>query len=58
MIRYLAHKTNPLTISTELDWINGRVRILGESYGRATREIQSMIDDGTMLVVAEKDQVQ
>ena len=49
--RWLARKDNITGVATELDWINSRTRILGESFGAASNAIQASIDDGTMIVV-------
>lgn len=48
--RILAHIGNPDAALPELDWINGRVRILGESFRMACRGINAMIADGTLIV--------
>ncbi len=31
-------------------WIDSRVRLLGEYYGTASRSIQALIDDGSMVI--------
>jgi hypothetical protein len=54
MTRILARAASPELTAPEIDWINGRVRVLGESYARASREVQSMLDDGTMIVTAQQ----
>jgi len=54
--RWLARKDNITGVATELDWINSRTRILGESFGAASKAIQDSIDDGTMLVVTPPEE--
>lgn len=49
--RWLARRENLSGVARELDWINSRTGILGESFGMATRSIQDLIDDGSMVVV-------
>lgn len=49
--RILARIENLNGEAPELDWINSRTRILGESFGTASRSIQDLIDDGSMVVV-------
>ncbi len=51
MIRWLARRNTPEQKATELDWINREVRLLGKSYGRASRSIKEEIERGTMIVV-------
>ena len=50
-IRILARADRPQGAASEIDWINSEVRLLGKSFGRATRSIQAEIDAGTMIVV-------
>ena len=58
MTGMLARIENPDGVFPEIDWINSRVRILGESYGVACRSVEDLIKDGSMIVVeaAELDQ--
>lgn len=49
--RILARVDNIEGEATELAWINSRTGILGESFGRASRSIQALIDDGSMKVI-------
>lgn len=51
--RILARVENLTGAAPELDWINSRTAILGESFGMACRSIQDLIDDGSMIVVHE-----
>ncbi len=53
--RILARVENLEAAFPELDWINSRVRILGEHFGMASRSIQDLVDDGSMVVVREED---
>ena len=52
--RILARADNPEGTACELDWINSRVRLLGEPFGMAVRSIQTLVDDGSMIVVREE----
>jgi hypothetical protein len=49
--RILARVVNLAGQASELDWINSRTGILGESFGMASRSIQALIDDGSMVVI-------
>jgi hypothetical protein len=49
--RILARTEQPEFEAPELDWINSRTAILGEHFGMASRSIQALIDDGSMIVV-------
>jgi hypothetical protein len=49
--RILARMEQPEFEAPELDWINSRVGILGEHFGMASRSIQALINDGSMIVV-------
>ena len=51
MRRWLARVENLEGAFPELDWINSRVRILGEHYAMACRSIESLIADGSMVEV-------
>jgi hypothetical protein len=53
--RILARVENPDGQASELDWINSRTRILGESFGMASRSIQDLIDDGSMIVIRTEE---
>jgi hypothetical protein len=52
--RILARVENIAGEASELDWINSRTGILGESFGMASRNIQALLDDGSMVVVREE----
>lgn len=52
--RILARVDNLEFEATELEWINSRVRLLGEHYGMAKRSIQDLINDGSMVVLREE----
>ena len=49
--RWLARVENPECKAREIDWINSRTGILGESYGMACRSIEDLIADGSMIIV-------
>jgi hypothetical protein len=49
--RILARVENPEFAAPELEWINSRTSILGEHFAMASRGIQALIDDGSMIVV-------
>jgi hypothetical protein len=49
--RILARADQPKGEATELDWINSEVRLLGKSFGKASRDIQTDIDTGRMIIV-------
>lgn len=49
--RILANASNLETEAPELDWVNSRVRILGERYEMACKAIQGMVNDGSMVIV-------
>ena len=49
--RWLARVENPEGKALELDWINSRTGIFGESFGMASRAIDELIADGSMIVV-------
>lgn len=49
--RILARVEQPEFEAPELDWINSRTGILGEHFAMASRSIQALIDDGSMIVV-------
>jgi len=51
--RFLARIESPTSAFPELDWINSRTGILGESFGMATRSIEALIKDGSMIVVEQ-----
>ena len=51
--RFLARIENPTYAWPELDWINSRTSILGESFEMATRSIEALIKDGSMIVVEQ-----
>lgn len=51
MTRWLARIENPKAKAPEIDWINSRTRILGEGFGTASRSIEDLIKDGSMIVV-------
>jgi len=53
--RILARVENLEAAFADLDWINSRTGILGESFPMAVRSIQDLIDDGSMIVVREED---
>jgi hypothetical protein len=53
--RILARVENLAGEYSELDWISSRVCILGESFPVASRSIQDLIDDGSMVVVREEN---
>ena len=50
-MRLLARAEDPKGAAPEIDWINSRTGILGESFGAACREIEARIKDGSMIVV-------
>lgn len=50
--RWLARADRLENKASEGDWINSRVRILGEGYGVATRAIAAALECGDMVVVA------
>lgn len=50
-IRILARIENLECEAPELDWINSRVRFFGEHFGMASRSIQNLLNDGSMVVV-------
>ena len=52
--RILARAENLECEASELDWISSRTGILGESFCVASRSIQDLIDDGSMIVVREE----
>lgn len=49
--RWLARADHPDGKASETDWINSRVRILGEGFGTATRAIAAALECGDMVVV-------
>ncbi len=49
--RILARVEQPEFEAPELDWINSRVGILGEHFAMASRSIQALIADGSLIVV-------
>lgn len=50
--RWLARVENPAGAFPELDWIDSRARVLGESFGMACRSIDDLVRDGSMIEVA------
>lgn len=58
MRRYLARVENPEAAFPELDWINSRTGILGESFGMAVRSIEELIADGSMIVVDKPEPIE
>lgn len=56
--RWLARAEADMAQSTpapEIEWINSRTGILGESFGTAVKAIEGLIKDGTMIVVREEE---
>jgi hypothetical protein len=54
--RHLANANDPENAAPELEWINGRVRLLGESFGAASRQIEQLLKDGAMIEVEPAEQ--
>lgn len=53
--RWIASATGGRQVELEeLDWINSRVRLLGETFGQAAQAIQNQIDAGSLVVVRKE----
>jgi lysozyme len=50
-MRELAYVDDPTNAAPEIEWINSRTRLLGESFGKATRRIAAMVEEGLMIEV-------
>jgi hypothetical protein len=53
--RILALTGRPDKSAPENDWVNGRVRLLGESYGRARRKIDKLLRSGRLTVLYDDE---
>ena len=49
--RYKRRDSSAISGATELEWINSEVRLLGKSYGRASRSITEEIERGSLVEV-------
>ena len=50
-MRILAYASDPDGEAPELEWINSRVRLLGESYAIASKNIDHFINIGKIIIV-------